>query len=80
MRLNRNRNKVEERVNCLKNWLLSFLLNVQSVKLIMREIDEIIIHCTATPEGREVSVDEIRRWHKAGATLVTTTLFTSMDE
>ncbi len=31
----------------------------------MREIDEIIIHCTATPEGREVSADEIRRWHKA---------------
>lgn len=26
--------------------------------------DEIIVHCTATPEGREVSVDELRRWHK----------------
>lgn len=31
----------------------------------MREINEIIIHCTATPEGREVSADEIRKWHKA---------------
>lgn len=31
----------------------------------MREINEIIIHCTATPEGREVSVDEITKWHKA---------------
>lgn len=29
-----------------------------------RSINEIIVHCTATPEGREVSVDEIRRWHK----------------
>lgn len=29
----------------------------------MRKINKIIIHCTATPEGREVSVDEIRRWH-----------------
>lgn len=23
----------------------------------------LIIHCTATPEGREVSAEEIRRWH-----------------
>lgn len=30
-----------------------------------RKIDKIIIHCTATPEGREVDVDEIRKWHKA---------------
>lgn len=29
----------------------------------MRAIHKIIVHCTATPEGREVSVDEIRRWH-----------------
>lgn len=28
-----------------------------------RRIDEIIIHCTATPEGRSVSVDTIRSWH-----------------
>lgn len=28
-----------------------------------RRIDEIIIHCTATPEGRDVSVDTIRGWH-----------------
>ncbi len=31
----------------------------------MRKIDSIIIHCTATPEGRDVSVGEIRRWHLA---------------
>lgn len=30
-----------------------------------RAINEIIIHCTATPEGRDVSVDAIRGWHKA---------------
>lgn len=29
-----------------------------------RSITEIIVHCTATPEGREVSVGEIRQWHK----------------
>lgn len=25
----------------------------------------LVIHCTATPEGREVTSDEIRRWHTA---------------
>ena len=30
----------------------------------MRTINEIIIHCSATPEGREVSIEEIRRWHR----------------
>lgn len=29
----------------------------------MRPINEIIIHCSATPEGRDVSVADIRRWH-----------------
>ncbi len=29
----------------------------------MRKISKIIIHCTATPEGRDVSVDDIRQWH-----------------
>ena len=31
----------------------------------MREINDIIIHCTATPEGRWVTNEEITRWHKA---------------
>ena len=31
----------------------------------MRTINEIIIHCTATIAGREVTVDDIRRWHRA---------------
>ena len=29
----------------------------------MRAIDEIIVHCTATPEGRNISVEDITRWH-----------------
>ena len=31
----------------------------------MRKIDKIIIHCSATPAGRDVTVDEIRSWHKS---------------
>lgn len=31
----------------------------------MRKIDGIIIHCSATPEGRDVTVQTIRQWHKA---------------
>lgn len=30
----------------------------------MRKINKIIIHCTATPEGRDVTVTEIDRWHR----------------
>lgn len=29
-----------------------------------RTITEIIIHCTATPEGKSYTVEDIRRWHK----------------
>lgn len=31
----------------------------------MRTIEKIIIHCSATPEGRPHSVEDIRRWHRA---------------
>mgnify|MGYP001210030150 CR=1 FL=1 len=31
----------------------------------MRPINEIVIHCTATPAGRPVSVDEVNEWHLA---------------
>ena len=41
------------------------LLIPARLKKSRRSINEIIIHCTATPEGRECSVDEIRQWHKA---------------
>jgi N-acetyl-anhydromuramyl-L-alanine amidase AmpD len=30
----------------------------------MRKITEIIIHCSATPEGRNHSVPDIDRWHR----------------
>jgi len=29
----------------------------------MADLKRLVIHCTATREGREVSGDEIRRWH-----------------
>lgn len=28
-----------------------------------REIDKIVIHCSATPEGRDVKFDTIKDWH-----------------
>lgn len=30
-----------------------------------RKITEIIVHCSATPEGKHFTVDDIRKWHKA---------------
>lgn len=29
-----------------------------------RRITEIIVHCSATPEGKDYTVNDIRRWHK----------------
>ena len=29
----------------------------------MREITKVIVHCAATPEGRDVATEEIKRWH-----------------
>jgi N-acetylmuramoyl-L-alanine amidase len=29
----------------------------------MRKIDRVVVHCSATPEDREVSVNTIRGWH-----------------
>lgn len=31
----------------------------------MRQIKEIILHCSATAEGKDYTVDDIRKWHKA---------------
>ena len=31
----------------------------------MRKIDKIIVHCTATSAGREVTVADVKAWHKA---------------
>ena len=30
----------------------------------MRRLTEIIVHCTATREGKNYTVEDIRRWHK----------------
>lgn len=35
-----------------------------SFKKSKRTIKEIIVHCSATPEGKDFTVDDIRRWHK----------------
>lgn len=34
------------------------------VKRSKRQIKEIIVHCSATAEGRDFTVEDIRRWHK----------------
>jgi N-acetylmuramoyl-L-alanine amidase len=31
----------------------------------MRPINKVILHCTATPEDRHTTVEDIRKWHKA---------------
>lgn len=31
----------------------------------MRRIKEIIVHCSATPEGKDYTVSDIDKWHKA---------------
>lgn len=30
----------------------------------MRKINEVIVHCSATPEGKDFTVADIDRWHK----------------
>lgn len=32
----------------------------------MRKIDKIIVHCSATPEGKAFTVQQIRQWHVKG--------------
>ena len=36
----------------------------QRLKKSKRMINKILIHCSATPEGKDFTVDDIRRWHK----------------
>ncbi|HEV7344139.1 MAG TPA: N-acetylmuramoyl-L-alanine amidase [Devosia sp.] len=40
--------------------------NDAAVKLLetARPISEVIVHCTATPDGKDFTVDDIRAWHK----------------
>lgn len=37
------------------------IVNVQPCE---RPVTELIVHCSATPAGRDVSAADIRRWHK----------------
>ena len=32
----------------------------------MRSINEIIVHCSATREGQDITVDTIKKWHVEG--------------
>ncbi len=32
----------------------------------MRKINRIVLHCAATPEGRDVKTETIRKWHTEG--------------
>ena len=40
------------------------LQSTLTMKKSRRNITEIIVHCTATPEGRAHTVDDIRKWHR----------------
>lgn len=37
--------------------------NGMTIRKTKRNIKEIIVHCSATPEGRNISVEQIRQWH-----------------
>ena len=38
-------------------------MKTTTMKKTSRKIKEIIIHCSATPEGRDFTVEDIRGWH-----------------
>lgn len=41
-------------------------INLNSITMLRRsKIDTIMVHCTATPAGREVTRAELDRWHRA---------------
>lgn len=48
-----------------KTWAKIQIPSATNIKPSKRIINEIIVHCTATPEGRVETVDSIRRMHKA---------------
>lgn len=39
--------------------------NEKTKTVIMRKINEIILHCTASKEGKEFHASDVDRWHKA---------------
>lgn len=42
---------------------LCYAINNELMK--KRYVNEIIIHCSATPEGRDYTVEDIDKWHRA---------------
>lgn len=38
---------------------------LQRLKKTKRIINKIIVHCSATEEGKNYTIDDIRKWHKA---------------
>ena len=46
-----------------KTWDKLEQLFSEALKKSTRTIKEIILHCSATPEGKDYSVDTIRKWH-----------------
>lgn len=45
--------------------LTKLLANKLSIKKSRRQIDGIVIHCTATKPGQDLTVEDVRRMHKA---------------
>ncbi|MGM9852621.1 MAG: N-acetylmuramoyl-L-alanine amidase [Muribaculaceae bacterium] len=37
---------------------------MEKLKKSVRNITEIVVHCTATPAGRDVTVADVDRWHR----------------
>jgi N-acetylmuramoyl-L-alanine amidase len=53
-------------VVCHRNFAVAIInvLTLKSNLIIMRNIKEIIIHCTATPAGRDVTAKDVDLWHR----------------
>jgi N-acetylmuramoyl-L-alanine amidase len=43
-----------------------WLSNLKKYFIMARKIDKIILHCAATPEGRDVKTETIKSWHVKG--------------
>lgn len=41
------------------------VIEIEKISRPRRVIDEIVVHCTATPAGHRVSVEDIDSWHRA---------------
>ena len=47
----------------VQTWQALGVDDLRSVRKSRRSINEIIVHCSATPEGRDYTVEDIKRWH-----------------